>query len=70
MFLVPSSVENHVPVAVSSDFKTILKGSSFLGLRSWFCTHPTNRQIQNTGRREQVTGHGSFLYQYRKYPKH
>ena len=24
----------------SSDFKTILKGSSFLGLRSSFCTHP------------------------------
>ena len=30
---------------ISSDFKTILKGSSFLGLRSSFCTHPVNSYI-------------------------
>ena len=29
----------------SSDFKTILKGSSFLGHRSSFCTHPVNSYI-------------------------
>ena len=32
----------------SSDFKTILKGSSFLGLWSLFCTHQVNFNIANT----------------------
>ena len=39
----------------SSDFKTILKGSSFLGLRSSFCTHPTS-----TGKRKRNNELGNY----------